>query len=99
VTVGARATRRLLDDGPERTEVLAALRQVPVTDLKVAGPDVRAAMGTLQETVKSHLSAPGTKFPNSWVTAAKCLVPGLAQLTTMTTLAATEVDAPELLTA
>ena len=71
VTVGPRATRRLLDDGPERNEILKALRQVPVTDLQVAGPDVLPAMGALQESVKSHLSAPDTKFPNSWVTAAK----------------------------
>jgi len=30
VTIGPRATRRLLEDGPERTEVLTALRRVPV---------------------------------------------------------------------
>lgn len=71
VTVGPRATRRLLDDGPARTEVLAALSLVPLTDLHVAGPEVLAAMGRLQVTVKSHLSSPDAKHPNAWVTAAK----------------------------
>ncbi|WP_407343340.1 DUF6308 family protein [Pengzhenrongella phosphoraccumulans] len=71
VTVGPRATRRLLNDGPERNEILKALRHVPVTDLQVAGPEALAAMGALQESIKSHLSAPDTKFPNRWVTAAK----------------------------
>ncbi|MDO8122558.1 DUF6308 family protein [Isoptericola sp. b490] len=71
VSVGPRATRRLLDDGPSRNDVLEALEAVPVMDLHVAGPEVLEAMGHLYTTVKGYLSAPTTAHPNRWVTASK----------------------------
>ena len=71
VDAGPGSTRRLLEPGANRTEVLAALGNVPDTDLLVAGPGTLAAMETLHLAVKSALSAPTVAHPNAWVTAAK----------------------------
>lgn len=71
VRIGAGVTRRLLDDGPSRTEVLTALRAVDDSDLLVAGPETLLAMETFYLAVKTKMSSPDTKNPNPWVTTSK----------------------------
>lgn len=64
VRIEARATRRLLDDGPDRREVLDALHALPEGELLVASPAALEAMEWLYLAVKTKL--PG---PNAWVVA------------------------------
>lgn len=72
VRIGPRSTRRLLEDGPHRTEVLAALRDGALdTELLIAGPATLEAMARLHEAVKLALSTPSAKRSSPWVTAAK----------------------------
>ena len=71
VPLGPGATRRLLSDGPPRSEVLAALRRVPDGDLLVAAPSTLVAMEVLYLAVKTNLSAATVKSPDAWVTASK----------------------------
>ena len=71
VPIGAGATRRFLDSGAARMEVLVALRAIPDAELLTAGPATFEAMETLYLAVKSNLSAASTKHPDAWVTASK----------------------------
>lgn len=71
VDVGPGATRRFLDDGPVRSALLAALREVPVKELFVAGPDDLRAMAAFYDEVKMHLGEPTAASSDRWVTASK----------------------------
>lgn len=71
VPIGAGATRRFLDDGAARTEVLDALHSLPDRDLLVADPSTLEAMEFFYLAVKTNLSAASTRHPNAWVTASK----------------------------
>ena len=71
VKAGPGATRRLLEPCASRSEVLAALRGLPDSDLLVASPATLAAMETMYLAVKGTLSASTVARPNAWVTAAK----------------------------
>jgi len=71
VPIGAGATRRLLDDGAARTEVLDALRAIPDRDLLIADPATLEAMEFFYLAVKTNLSAASTRHPDAWVTASK----------------------------
>lgn len=72
VRIGRRSTRRLLEPGHHRRDVLAALRDEALnTELLVAGPETLEAMGHLHEAVKLALSTPSAKRSSPWVTAAK----------------------------
>ena len=57
VAVGPAVTRRFLDHGANRSEILAALRQVACEDLLVAGPSTLLRMETLHLAVTGALSA------------------------------------------
>lgn len=70
--VGPRSTRRLLEHGIHREDVLAALRDEALNvELQVAGLQTLEAMGRLHEAVKLALSNPSAKRSSPWVTAAK----------------------------
>jgi len=72
VRIGPRSTRRLLEHGTHRTDVLAALRDEALNvELQVAGPETLEAMGRLHGAVKLALSTPSAKRSSPWVTAAK----------------------------
>ena len=71
VPIGAGATRRFLDNGAARTEVLDALRAIPDRDLLVADPATLEAMEIFYLAVKTNLSAASTRHPDAWVTASK----------------------------
>jgi Family of unknown function (DUF6308) len=71
VPIGAGATRRFLDDGATRTEILDALRAIPNRNLRVADPATFAAMETFYLAVKTNLSATSTRHPDAWATASK----------------------------
>jgi hypothetical protein len=71
VEIGPAASRRLLDDGPAREALLAALRALRCDRLEDVAADDLAAMSRFYETVKAHLSRPGVAAPNRWVTASK----------------------------
>jgi Family of unknown function (DUF6308) len=57
VPIGAGATRRFLDEGVARTEVLDALRAIPDKDLLVTDPATLEAMEFFYLAVKTNLSA------------------------------------------
>ena len=72
VSVNPPAARRLLDDGPHRGNVLAALRAVP-SDVPLASAseqDLELAWA-LYAAVKAALVNPRAKRSDPWVTAAK----------------------------
>jgi Family of unknown function (DUF6308) len=69
--LGPRATRRLLDDGPDRSEVLNSLRALPDVDLLVAGPDALRSMEAFQLAVQSKVSSPQATSPKAWEIASK----------------------------
>ena len=71
VPIGAGATRRFLDAGAARTEMLEALRSIPDRDLLVADPATFEAMEIFYLAVKTNLSAASTRHPDAWVTASK----------------------------
>jgi Family of unknown function (DUF6308) len=71
VPIGAGATRRFLDDGAARMEILDALRAIPDRDLLIADPATLEAMETFYLAVKTNLSAASTQHPDAWVTASK----------------------------
>ena len=71
VPIGAGATRRFLDDGAARTEMLNALRAIPDRDLLIADKLTLEAMESFYLAVKTNLSAASTRHPNAWVTASK----------------------------
>ena len=70
-SLGPRATRRLLNDGPDRTEVLDSLRALPDTELLVAGPDTLRSMETFHLAVQTKVSSPRGTSHESWETASK----------------------------
>lgn len=71
VRIGPGATRRLLHDGPTRTEILGHLRALPDTQLHVADTHALLAMQDLYRAIKTALSAATTRTPDAWVTASK----------------------------
>ena len=71
VPIGPGATRRFLDEGAARTEVLDALRAIPDKDLLVTDPATLEAMESFYLAVKTNLSAASTRHPDAWVTASK----------------------------
>lgn len=71
VPLGARATRRLLNDGPDRSEVLDGLRALPDTELLVAGPDDLKLMETFHLAVQTKVSSPRATSPQAWEIASK----------------------------
>ncbi|NMM31988.1 MAG: hypothetical protein HHJ10_13360 [Cellulomonas sp.] len=60
VRVGPAVTRRLLEHSANRSEVLAALREVQMTDLLIAGPGTLEKMETLYLALRGAWSAQGT---------------------------------------
>jgi hypothetical protein len=71
VRIGPRATRRFLDSGAARDDLLRKLMDVPAADLGRAGILELTAMAELYEAVKTTLSADTVKNPNAWATASK----------------------------
>jgi hypothetical protein len=74
VAVEPRATRRLLDDGGHRRDVLdalAALDDTGVTSLTDAGPVVLDAMDQVFRAVRAACQNPHVANPNPWVTVSK----------------------------
>jgi len=71
VRIGARATRRILQKGATRDDLLQKLMDVPDAQLDLAGIPELMAMAALYEAVKQALSADTVKNPNAWVTASK----------------------------
>ncbi|WP_277209213.1 DUF6308 family protein [Isoptericola croceus] len=72
VDVKAPAARRLLDDGPHRDRVLAALAAVPTdVPLAAAGSDDLELAWELQQEIKAALADPRAARSDPWVTAAK----------------------------
>jgi len=69
--LGSRATRRLLNDGPDRSEVLDGLRALPDTELLVAGPDDLSLMETFHLAVQTKVSSPRATGPQAWEIASK----------------------------
>lgn len=72
VDVGAAATRRLLDDGPLRTEVLETLATVP-TDVTLADATASTleAMAIFYEATRRAMREPRAKASDPWVTTTK----------------------------
>lgn len=60
-TIGARATRRLLSSGPQRTWVVEALRRLPDQELLLADPATLAAMEDFHSAVEHALSDTDTR--------------------------------------
>jgi hypothetical protein len=71
VRIGARATRRILQDGATRDILLRKLQELPDAELGCAGVPELTAMAALYEEVKRALSADTARNPNPWVTASK----------------------------
>lgn len=71
VRIGPRATRRILEEGATRSDLLRKLAKVPDVDLAMAGESELSAMADFYNAVKPALSADGVKRPNAWVTASK----------------------------
>lgn len=61
----------MLDDGPDRTEVLDSLRALPDTDLLIAGPDALMSMETFQLAAQSKVSSPQATSPKAREIASK----------------------------
>lgn len=71
VTIGPGATRRFLDPGPVRTDLLAALAAVPQLPLRDARSADLQSMAAFYESVKKHLGDRGVAASDRWVTASK----------------------------
>jgi Family of unknown function (DUF6308) len=67
----ASATRRLLDHGGHRLDVLSKLRALPDKELLVADPDALTAMDAFYLAVKAAVVDPKAKHSDPWVTASK----------------------------
>lgn len=72
VRLGAAATRRLLEEGPLRTELLRALSLVRTdATLAEATPSDLVAMENFYEATRRAMIEPSAKTSNPWVTATK----------------------------
>ncbi|WP_367183064.1 DUF6308 family protein [uncultured Cellulomonas sp.] len=69
VRIRPHATRRLLHDGPTRTEILNKLRAIPDTQLQVADAHTLSAMQDLYLSIKTAMLRATTRDPDAWVTA------------------------------
>jgi hypothetical protein len=67
----ASATRRLLDNGGHRLDVLTKLRALPDTELLVADPATLTVMDDFYVAVKATVVDPNAKQSDPWVTASK----------------------------
>ncbi|WNB86441.1 DUF6308 family protein [Cellulomonas sp. ATA003] len=71
VRIRPHATRRLLNDGLTRTEIVTNLRAIPDAQLQVADAHALVAMQHLYLSVKTAMSPATTRNPDAWVTTSK----------------------------